>query len=280
MNRPKITVTHDFLRSPLVLPAAIVYILSALFGMVGVILLLQPGAKAIMVEDMVLAGITDRSALSTWQFINAAITVVCFLWAVLMSICLASALAGKADRGLNLVYYITHGGVWVVNALGICAAGLFIYRLAAFLIGRFNLYDWVYQVYAMLVSEALMVTLAWLVFRMIRKFLDCLCDSAASIGYTFSSGTLGYPTIPGFTATGFLLLGIVGIVVFLDRFFTLTIVKAYRHEYYAVLTAQDPLLLLSGASFFFGAVGSFLISAYLRKYKLKCELTLYRSTKR
>ena len=160
MNRPSISVSPDFLHSRLIPAAAIAYILSAVTGLAGVLFLLLPGSGQTMMQDMFMGGITDRSALMTWQVINIAITVICFLWAVMMSLCLIGSLTGRAGKGLNLVYHSSRICVKVLDIAGICALALLVYKLAAYIIRNFNLNDWLYLVYAMLISEALMVVMA------------------------------------------------------------------------------------------------------------------------
>ena len=280
MNRPGVPVSPDILRSRLIRPAAIAYSLSALAGLVSVVLLFVPGAARAMLEDMVLSGITNRSALGTWQFIHTCVTAVVFLWSAMMSLYLLGMLTGRAGKGLNLVYHAAHLGLRAVNISGICALVLLIYRLARFLILNFNLYDWLYQVYAMAISEALMVAQAWFLFTLLRRFLDSLCDAAASMGYTLAAGKLDRPTIPSFTANGFLVLGIAGLLMFFDRFFTVTIVRDYMQDYYALLTAEHPLLQFTAGAFLFGGIGSIFVSIYLRRYKRRCEWLLFESAKR
>ena len=279
MNRPSIPVSPDILRSRLILPAAIAYLLSALTGLASVALLLVPGSGQVMLEDMLRGGITDYSALTTWQVIHAAVTVINFLWAVMMSLCLLAALTGRAGKGMDLVYHAAQIWLKIVNVTGVCALVLLICRLVSYIIRTSNPNDWLYLVYAMLISEALMVVQAWFLFTLLRRFLNCLCDCAASMGYTLVSARLDQPTIPGFAATGFLILSLFGLGLTFDRFFTVTIVRDHWQDYYALLTAEHPLLRFSAAAFFFGSVGSILISVYLRRYKRTCERLLFQSAK-
>jgi hypothetical protein len=65
-----------------------------------------------------------------------------------------------------------------------------------------------YLLYTMLMSEAIMVVQAFLLYKLLRRFLLCARDCAASIGYTLSAGALDKTTWPGFAPPGLMILGI------------------------------------------------------------------------
>ena len=128
-----------------------------------------------------------------------------------------------------------------------------------------------YLLYAMFVSEALMLIISGTLYVMLCRFLDSLCDSAASVADTLENSRLSGKAIPKFAATGFLVFGLLSLFFGLDRMFTMTIVQEYRSSHYAFLTAEHPLLILSGGALILGALGNILSAFYLYGFKRKSE---------
>ena len=202
-------------------------------------------------------------------------SVICTLCALLMSVSLFRTLL--ADGSSALVQLST-AGEWmlrIVNVFCFVTLAAVAYRAIAYVIECLQLDDGVYYLYSMIVSESLMVVLVMFMFALMRRFLNCLSDSAASIAYTLATGKLDGNTIPGFTATGFLILAIGCGLLAADRLFTLTMVQNSLRSYYQILVASHPLLLLSGGGFAFAAIANFLLAIFLYMYKNKTERMLF-----
>jgi hypothetical protein len=56
-------------------------------------------------------------------------------------------------------------------------------------------------------------------------------------------------------------------------------VENYVQNYYKLLIAAHPGQYLAAATLITGAVGNFLLSAYLRRYNRVCERTRYQATR-
>ena len=131
----------------------------------------------------------------------------------------------------------------------------------------------------MLMSEGIMVALVWFLFLNMRRFLSCASDSAASMAYTLSSGKVDGTPVPGFTATGFLLLGIVCFVIAADRVITITVVADYMQPYYKLVFTNQLGQLAAAASLLFNGCADLLVFSYLRRYKRMCERVVYNARK-
>ena len=126
--------------------------------------------------------------------------------------------------------------------------------------------------------EGLMVVQAVFLYRMLCRFLDACDGSAASMGYTLSSGYLDPGSIPAFAATGLTILGVLGIVLSADRLVTMTIGYDGYKQFYAFVWSTHPGQWLCAGSLFFGAVGDLLLSFYLRFYKRTSERAIFYAT--
>ncbi len=275
MEKGRIPVDRKLFRSPLISIAAALSILGALCGLISVGLLFVPGSVDTLVKDIYLSGITDRSAIQTWRFLHIALTALCFVWATVMSGCLAAVVCKRPGQGLLALSTAGEWSYYALNATGVVLLVYLVYRLVRYVIASLSINAWAYLLYAMLVSEALMIFLAAMIFVLLRRFLNSLSDTAASLALAVTGGTMGSGIIRSMTPPGFLVLALAQIALGADRFFTLTIVDAFPADYYAILTAEHPLLLISGAMFCFGALADLCISVYLFRRKRQCEKLIF-----
>ena len=277
MKNQPVSVSPIQFASPLIPVAAILSGLASVAGLGSVLLLLDPSALNALVYDLFRGGVTDASALQTWKIIHVALTLSVFLFPTIMAVSLFLTLRVRPDRGLNLLYTATHWSVCLLNALGILLVIIFVFKASAYAIACLSTNGGIYQLYAMVISEALMVVLACVLFFNLRRFLNCVCDSAASISYTLLNGKLDTVSIPGFTSTGFLILAIFDLIFAWDRLFTMVVSGSGSQAYYKFLLADHPIHLLSAAALLFSAGANVLLFIYLRNYKSTCERLLYRS---
>ena len=127
----------------------------------------------------------------------------------------------------------------------------------------------------MIISEALMAAQAVFLFFLIRKFLNCCMDTTSSMTYTLATGKLDDRSIPSLPSTGFLILAIVGIIISINRLFTLTIVVNVVRSYYKLLIAAHPGLWAEAICLILGSVANLMTCSYLRRYKRITEKELY-----
>lgn len=275
MNDEKIQVNLNRFRSPLTAVAAVFYALAGAFGLGGAALLLDPGSRAALTEDLILSGILEGSAITTWTVIHVTIGILAFLCPAAMALGIGLTLRGRVHRGMDILHHLAVALHHFVIGSGCFTLGVLIFRVVRYIIRCSQINGGAYLIYTMVLSEAIMVAQAFLLFQLLRRFLRCARECAASIGYTLSSSRLDKTTWPGFAATGFLILGLFCIAISADRLFTLTIVDSFPQDYYAVLVTKDPIQLLTGSALGLGAIGNILTYRYLRRFKRTAEQIIF-----
>jgi len=271
------TLAPELFRSRLIPGAACFYTLAALCGIPGLVLLLSPSATAFWQEEILLSGIT--SGLAAWRLIDIAVTIFSCICPAIMAAGLWLAVGKKTLPGMKLIsalpQWLFHG----TTITGAMALAYLIFRSIRYIAYCATKNEGLYLLYTAIIPEALMVTQAWFLWKKLRDFLESFSDSAASITYTLVSGKLDSCPIPGFTATGFWILAIFGIVLAADRIFTMTIVYSYPNAYYKLLTATHWSQYFAFATLLSGAVANILTALYLRRYNRLHERALYYAKK-
>lgn len=271
----KVPASPGMFRSPLAPAAAVFLGLGALLGLGSVLYLLSPGYLTAVTEKIIISGIRTASALTTWTAAHILISVVCCVCPAILVWGMIRAFRGQCARGMNFLSGISHF-LWV--ALRILGWGLilvFCVRFVLYVLSILHRNDWPYQLMATVLMEALMAALAFFSHRFLCRFLEECEGCAASIGYTLSSGFLDPGSIPSLVATGLTVLGLLGLVLTADRLVTMTIGYDGYKQFYKFVWSTHPGLLLCAASLFFGAVGDFLLAAYLRFYKRTSERAIF-----
>jgi hypothetical protein len=275
MEKPVIMIPPSRLKSPLIPAAAVLYLLAALAGLPGVVLLANPEYRAFLMQDLASSGITDASSLNSFQLINSVVTLLACFGPALISAGLLISLRGKPVQGIGLLSTAAQWLIYGVNASGCVAAVVFVFRFFRYLFIFGSDARRLVAVYSMILCEALMGTQAVFLFFQIRKFLNCCIDSCTSIAYTLATGKLDDRSIPSFSGTGFLIISIVGMVLAINRLFTLTAVIRIVHSYYKLVVASHPGLWAEGICLILGSAANFLMYRYLRQYKKQTEQALY-----
>ena len=279
MNQPIVSVEKGTFRSRLIPLTATLFAAAALCGASAMATLLHPSSIPAIIADLELGKIYDPSAQMTWLVIYIAVTLVNFVGTLLLSAGLWQIILGRRYEGTELLYKL---GEWMLRAVNISAALVlpyFIIRAVRYIILCCGSIEGMVPLYAMVLMEGVLGAQDFVLFTRLRRFLDCCMDAAASIGYTLCSGKLKAPAIPGFAATGFLILGLFDAAIALDRFFTMTYLPKNLSQGYIFPLTADPVQLFSGASFACAAIGSVLLFFYLRGYKYRCESLLLRASK-
>ncbi len=275
MSQKSIPVTPGQFKSFRITAAAICYTLSALLGIVGVVLLFDAEYAAILAQDHMAGGIQQASSLQTWHWIDTAITLLNFLCPAVMAVGLWLVLRQRFARGMKLIGMLYQGLLWVMYGTSIGALGLFLFRMLRYILVCMGLNEGAYYIYSLLVTEGLMAVQAWLLWLLIRKFLRDGADCAFSIAYTLASGKLDSIPIPSFPSLGLVILGCIQLALAWDKAFTLTLL----FKEYTLLTASHPGQYFASATLVTGAVGNLLLSLYLRKYNRICERTRFQANR-
>ena len=279
MNQQVITIEKGTFKSVLIPIVAVLFAAAAVCGALSIITLFDPASIPAILHDMELSQIYDTTAQKTWLAVYIITTAVNFIGTLVLALGLSAVLFGQHHKGMNLLFYSAKVALPLVTVSGVALLLYFIYRAVRYVIlyMNFGIENAMVPLYSMILSEGLMLALSWFAFVKLRRFLNCSMDAAASIGYTLASGKLKAPSIPGFAATGFLILGVFDAFMAMDRFFTFIHrqINYVDHFYFPFTT--DPVQLFSGISFACAAVGSVLLFFYLRGYKNRSERLLIRS---
>lgn len=271
------TLAPELFRSPLIPAVACFYTLAALCGLPGICFALTPSASALWLEEMTLSGIT--SGLAAWRLIDIAVSFFSCICPAVMAAGLWLTLNNKPLPGMKLLSALPHRLFQATTVTGAMALAYLIFRAVRYIAYCSTKNEWLYLLYITAIPEALMVTQAWFLWKTLRKFLECFSDTAASINYTLVSGKLDSSPIPGFTATGLLILACFGIVLAADRLLTVTIVYSYPNAYYKLLTAAHWSQYLAFVTLLSGSIANILLSIFLRRYNRLHERALYYAKK-
>lgn len=279
MDRPVIAAPDTlFAKAPLSWAAGC-YAAALVPGLGCTASLLFSGGFRDLVEDLYRGGTASGDALITWSVYHCILIALALGCSAVISAALAVELLKKPGRGMSLLRKTAQGLLYGLLGCAWVLGILFVLRFVRFLWITLPQDTGLYTLYSMVISEGLMVSLAWGVFLLLRRFLEACARSAASIAYTRYSSRLDNVSIPGFAATGFLLLGILGLILALERASTLTIVWALQ-PYYQVVWASEPVLRLSALLYLLAALGNFCMYRFLRGYKRTTERLLFRAIRR
>lgn len=280
MEDKKTKITVEVFRSPLIGLIACFCALTVVLGIPGTVMLADREYRTYLMEDMIAGGITSGQVLQNYTLIHGVMLSIAVICSAALFVCLVMVMTGKAAASLSALSTGAQWLLWGVNGAGILAAALYVYRFVRYVIMCLSIRDGLYPLYAMVISEALMGALAAFAFIRLRDFLNCICDSGASMAYTLSTGKLDAYSIPGFTATGFLILGLLCLTLAADQLVTVTAAYDYIRGYYKLLVSRNPVQLCTVACFFCCAVADILLFVYLKRYKRICERALYEARKK
>lgn len=279
MNERIVMAPPELFRSRLIRPAALFYSLAALVGLGAVGALFLPGGTEALTADLLRGGITDRSSIQTWTVIYTVLIFGGFACALGMALSLWLELARKG-RGLDLIH---NGSVWLLRLMklgGWAVLAVMIWRMARYLWACLWVDTGIYLAFVMLVPEGVMIALSVGVYTFACRFVDGVSDGAAGMAYTRLCGKLDSLTIPGICSTGFLVTGLVNLYLALERLTTVTIVEDYDGDYYSLLLAEHPVLVLTAVMFACGALANLMLGRYLKRYKREAERTVFRSMRK
>ncbi len=280
MESNRVMVQPRIFRSWLAPTALGFCLLAVALAVPGVWKLFDPAYRQYLLQDLIAGGIGSGSALNSYLLIEQILLVAAPVAAALMAACLAVALFHHPADGLGALAALAQWMEAGLKPLGIALAGLYVYRFLRYTIACLRINGGLYMLYAMVISEALMGVLALFLFWNFRKFMGCLCDSAASMAYTLSAGELTGRSIPSFAGTGFFMLAVFCLLVAVDQMLTLTIINDPFHPYYKLMVSPHPAQWATAASFVCCAASNVLLGCYLRRYQTISEKCLFAARQR
>lgn len=271
------TLAPDLFRSWLIPSTAILYTAAALCGAPGIVLFFDPSATELWYREMLASEIT--SGLAAWRLIFMAVNLVACVCPAVMAAGLWLSIRRKYLSGMKLLSSLPQWLLRGTTVTGAMALAYLIFRSIRYIAYCATKNEGLYLLYTAMIPEALLVAQAWFLWKTLRKFLEAFSDTAASITYTLASAKLDSMSTPGFTATGLVILAVFGIVIALDRIFTVTIVYDYLAPYYKMLAATHWSQYAAAASLFCGAAANILLACFLRRYNRLHERALYYAKK-
>lgn len=273
-----ITASPGMFQSKLAPAAAVFLGLGALLGLGSVLYLADPGYLEAVQEKIRASGILTGSARNTWQMVHIIVSVICYICPAIVVWGMVTVFRGQAAKGMN---GLSNAANWLrisLRVLGWVLLAVFVLRFVPYMFHMVRAGTRPDAILSTVLMEALMLTLAVFLHRITCRFLYESEGCAASIGYTLSARKLDPASIPPLTADGLAVLGVIGLVLAADRLLTMTIVSDGYAQYYAFLTAAHPGQWLCAGSLFFGSVGNFLLSAYLRFFKRISERAIFEAS--
>ncbi len=275
MEKDNFTVRIHALGARLLPWVLVLCALATVLGIPGICKIFTPEYRAYLYQDLVLGGIASGTALKTYLAIQMGLTAAGPLCACVLAVCLGVTYFRKSPSGISFLSTLAQWLVRLLNLAGLILVGAFVYHFVGYTIACLGMDGGLYPLYAMALFEALMVALAVLLFFTLRSFLNSLCDAAASIAYTLATGKMDNASIPAFSATGFLLLGIGCLLVAVDQMFTLTIATDTISSWYEILVSPQPAQWGTAAGLLCCALADGLLFLGLRRYKAICERILF-----
>ncbi len=279
MKNPAIVVQPKLFSSALAATAEVFLLLALALGLFGSISLLQSGYRSYLVQDLLASGVTMDTIGRTYLPITIALAVVLPVFAGLMAVCLGLTLLGKPAEGMGTLANVAQGLVWVVNLGGIVLAVVFVWRFFRYGIACLQVRDGLYLLFAMFFFEGIMAVAVTAGVLLLRRFLNCLCDTGTSLSYTMITGKLTGGAIPGFTVIGFILLAGVCLVVAGDQLFTLTLTSDGLRSFYKILISTEKAQWATALGYICSAVANILLGLYLRRCNRISERLLYQLRK-
>lgn len=273
MENRYVTVDTEIFRSKWLPVAAILTILATLLSLSGIVMLFHPEYAANLEAE--LAGIASADARVTWRILYMGTTVLGFSCAGLFAVSLTITVKGDPGKGMSFLYCVSQVLHYIVCGVGVILAVTLAYRVIRYVASCMLLDTGAYMIYSMLVSEAILVVLVGFLFVHLRRFTAGLSDASASMAFTLSTGKVDPVPIPAYVASGFLVLGILCMVISIDRLVTLTVVEDITGAYYKLLLLDVPIKVPEGFSYLCSGFANFILCGFVRRYKRLCERTLY-----
>lgn len=280
MNNQTVTVEKGTFRTVLLPFIAVAFILAAIFSCMAVGFLFFPSSIQAIRNDLIAGQIYDTGALKTWTVVYILFTIISCLSTLILAAGMALVAFNRSQNGLSILSSGAKISLYGLNISGIIVLVYFIARAIRYVIICFqDLEAMMFSLIAFIFLEGVMFTFVCLIFFKLRHFLESCMESTSSISYMLCSGKIADPTIPPLSVSGFLALFFVNIVLGLDRFFSFSYTQVLNNVVYNIPFTRDPIHFFSGMAFCFAGLGSLLIFLYLKSYKRKCELLLFRSIK-
>lgn len=280
MNNHSISVDKNTFKSPLIIISALFFSIAAILSILSVVYLFHPNSISAIRKDILANQIYDPDAQKTWLVIYIVLTVLNCICTLVLSIGLLLILLKAQHLGTLLISNSINCAIYALNISGIGLLVLFIFKSIKYIIQCFqDINEGIFPLFAFILMEGFMFTLVCLLFFKLRHFLECCMESITSISYMLYTSKITAPSLPPSSIYGFLILTFVNAYLVFDRLFSFAYTNVRNEIIYYLPMSKEPIHIFSGLSFGFASIGCILLYFYLRGYKKKSELLLYRSIK-
>ena len=248
------------LHSPLLYVAALLLLAAAAFSFPGLPTIWDPDAHQAILKSLYDSGV-GGNALQTWLWVDLILRAGALLLPGSLAACLFLTLLPQirggetaAARGLGILRIFCRILAIVLMALSVFLAGLFLWRMTAYLIRCAKLNHGVFLAFGMIFYECILGALsAVALYFLIRTLLNA-CDTMDTLRYTTLVGRPEAAGIHTGVMTMLWTLGILGSIVGLTR-----------------LPEQAACL-----SFQCSALALILLAVFLRRYRRRMERLAWR----
>lgn len=273
MNKKmSVIVPEGSFRSKLIPVAAVLSALAAVAGVLSALILFTPGA----INYLDVTGGT-YSAKLTWTVIHIMVLVFFTVWSALSAVALLSAKFDKIGEGMDLFSHGTRILRGALGFIGIAMLVLFVVRAVLYSIACLTSdvdagYGLIF-LFSALLGEIVLAGIAAAIIILLRRFLDTIGDSAASVTRTITSGVLKGSSIPMASAIGCMVVGIGSLILGAGR---MSAAAVWAAE--GVPSLYTFMLYAAAALFFLSGAANTLMFLYLRKFKQTSEYLLFKGT--
>ena len=255
-------------RSKLIPVAAGLSALAVLAGVLSALILFAPNSLYYLYAQS-----TDLSSKLTWAILYIILLIFGSTLAALTAIGLFSALFGKIESGMNLFSFGTRILRGAVTVIGFGLLAIFAFRTVLLTIVCLKINEGIMYLFSIMLGELVLAGIAALLIILLRRFLDCAGDTAASTARTIRTGILKTPSISAFASVGFLGTGLAFLLLGVDR---ITCVSHFAAQ--GIPSIYAFMLYCSAAMTFLSCAAYLLLALYLRKFKQTSEYLLFKGT--
>ena len=266
MNQKTVLVPKGTFHSPVIPAATILYILTALAGVLSLFFLFSPNALSYVDADSPAGSIK-----LTWTIIHIGVIALTVPCAALIGWGVFHTIRGNVKNGMSLISRMADVMRLVITGIGCVALVLFVVRLVPYVGYYLSINGGIIPLFSGLLAEVILAAAACAIVLLLRKFFDSTGTCALSIAQTLTSGTLHYPSISITPANGLLILGLVSVYLAANRILTISTWTQYQIPTLSLMT-----LYCAAAMFLMGGIANLLLFAYLRRYKYKSEYLLFK----
>ena len=184
--------TPKIMTSPLLIVAEVFFVIGAIFALLSLFRLIDPGHRAEIMQGIVSQNVSDPEAITTWFYITVIGKALFALYALTFSIGLAIAMITSANckgnpckiKGLGFLSAMNKAAIWIWVALLGIAGVVFVYRIVVYAVVLIQeVVDFVFPLAAVVVGELVMALMVFGVTTLLIFLWKELADLATHLRY-------------------------------------------------------------------------------------------------